>query len=56
MRVSYLLILLAAIFRISANGARFYNELIIMSAIFWVLGFGIFLFIYFPVLTKPSLK
>jgi len=56
MGVCYFLILLTAVFRMSANTAGFYNELIMISAFFWVLGLGIFLFVYFPVLTKPSLK
>ncbi len=55
MKSSYILLMLAALFRASATFSIAYRELIIISTIFWVSGLSLFLGCYWPVLTKPSL-
>lgn len=56
MKLAYLLIILAAVFRVSATHIMGYREMIIISAICWVSGLAHFLICYWPVLTKPALK
>ena len=56
MKLAYLFIILAAVFRVLATNIIGYREMIIISAICWVSGLTHFLFCYWPVLTKPSLK
>lgn len=55
--VSYGLISLAAVVRVFAPAIvpSWYNEIIAVSAVFWIGAFAIFLGIYAPILTRPRI-
>lgn len=55
--VSYALIALAALGRVLAPVAlsAYYLELILLAGVLWIIGFGIFVAVYWPILTGPPL-
>ena len=55
--VSYGLISMAAAVRVFAPAVvpAWYNEIIAVSAVFWIGAFAIFLGIYAPILTRPRI-
>jgi len=56
MTVCYILIFLAAVFRVFASYAQIYRVMLWLAAGCWISGLLIFLVVYWPILTQPSLK
>ncbi len=52
--IAYWLMLLAAFIRVSSPFGATYLTLIDTAAVFWVLSFAIFLWVYYPILTGES--
>ena len=56
MTVCYILIFQAAVFRVSASFAQIYRTMLLLATGCWILGLMIFLIVYWPILTQPSLR